>query len=144
MIMRDRIYFNSKYRDFLKELDLKNTLGLHLVNQKDLFMIAMALGLNEPTDISGKREGLFLLKDVKSSDRAIFASITLGNLSDEKDIDKYANDEINYSEGERCAEAGYAISKKKIDDSAGNEELLATRLLSELDLLYESNVKSNL
>ena len=140
--MRDRIYFNSKYRDFLKELDINNTLGFHLVNQKDLFLIAVALGLNEPKEISGKKEGLFLLKDVKTSDRAIFASITLGNLQDDKDIDKYANDDINYDEAEKCAEAGYAILKEKIDDSAGNEDLLVTRLLSELDLLYESNVKS--
>lgn len=140
--MKDRIYINLKHREFLNEMDQNNTLGFHLVNKKEIFLLAVALGLNEPKEINGKKDGYFLLKDVKSSDRAYFASITLGNIKDEKDVDKYANDEINYEEAEKCAERGFEILKQKIDESAGNEDLFITRLISELDLLYESNVKS--
>ena len=137
--MRDRIYINFNHRSFLKYMDEQNILGFHLVNKKDIFLLAVALGLKEPKDIAGKKDGYFLLKDVKSSDRAYFASILLGKK--DRDVDKCSNDEINYDESERCAEAGFNILKKKIDDTNGNEELLLKRLLSDLDLLYEANIK---
>lgn len=141
--MRDRIYINLKYRDILKEFDSNNTLGFHIADQKDIFLIAVALGLSNPKDINGTKDGLFLLTRLKTSDNALLSTITLGNLTNEKDVDKFANNEINYLEAEKCAETGFGVLNKKVQDSCGNEELLQTRLISELDLLYEKNVKSN-
>lgn len=141
--MRDRIYINLKYREILNELDSNNTLGFHIADQKDIFLVAVALGLNNPKDIVGYKDGLFLLTRLKTSDNALLSTITLGNLENEKDVDKYANNEINYSEAEKCAETGFEELNKKVQASCGNEELLQTRLISELDLLYEKNVKSN-
>lgn len=140
--MRDRIYINISHRQFLNDIKANNTLGFNLPNAKDVFLLAVALGLNSPKDIVGKKDGYFLLKDVRTADKALFASITLGKVTDDKEIDQYAKDEVNYDEAERCAESGFAILKSKIDEAGGNEELLTKRLISELDLLYQKNVKS--
>lgn len=139
--MRDRININKNYRPFLDEMDSNNTLGFHLISKKDIFIIATSLGLQNPKSL-GPKDGYFLLKDVKSFDRVYFASINLGNNIEDKEIDKYANDEINYDIAEKCAETGFEILKEKVDSANGNEDLLIKRLLSELDLLYEKNVKS--
>lgn len=140
--MRDRIFIDLSYRDFLEGIKKSNILGFHLPDAKDVFLLAVSLGLDCPKDISGRKDGYFLVKNIRTSDKAFFASITLGNMKDNKDVDKYANDEINYDEAERCAESGFEILKGKIEDSGGNEELLAKRMLSELDLLYEKYFNS--
>lgn len=143
MSNRDRIYINKGYRTFLDEMGKNNTLGFNLINKKDIFILAVALGLDTPKNFSAAKDGYFLLKDVKSFDRAYFASILLGALTDEKDVDKYANDDVNYDQAEKCAESGFEILKDKVTSAGGDEELLINRLLSELDLLYEKNVSNN-
>ena len=128
--MRDRFYINVNHRPFLKTLDDNNILGFHLITKKEIFLLAVSLGLNTPKNIIGKKDGYFLLKDVKSSDRALFGSILLGKVNDDSEVDSVANDEVNYNEAERCAESGFEILKSKIEN-APTEELLYRRLMSE-------------
>ena len=142
--MRDRIFINGSLRDgLLRECDEKNTLGMHLMETKDIFLLAAALGLNTPEDRRGKKDGYFLLKNVKTYDLALFASILLGKPENKEDIDRYANAEINYDEAERCAEAGFKKLREFIESADGDNELLEKRALAELRLLYEKNVATN-
>lgn len=143
--MRDRIFINGSLRDsLLKECDENNILGMHLMEKKDIFLLATALGLNNPTEIHGKKDGYFLLKNVKTFDLALFASIMLGKPENKNEIDKYANDEINYVEAERCAETGFIKLKELIEDADWDKELIEKRALAELQLLYQKNVASNI
>ena len=143
--MRDRIFINGSLRDsLLKECDENNILGMHLMETKDIFLLATALGLNNPTEIHGKKDGYFLLKNVKTFDLALFASIMLGKPENKNEIDKYANDEINYVEAERCAETGFIKLKELIEDADWDKELIEKRALAELQLLYQKNVASNI
>ena len=66
--MRDRIYISG----LLRKCDEKNTLGMHLMETKDIFLLAIALGLNTPEDMNGKKDGYFLLKNAKAYDLALF------------------------------------------------------------------------
>lgn len=141
--MRDRIFINLAMRDSIKEWDEKNTLGMHFLEAKDVFLLAVALGLNNPEDIKGKKDGYFLLKNVKTYDKALFASILLGKPENSDEVDKYANADVNYNESERCAESGFKKLKEFIDRANGDQELLEKHALTELKLLYERNVGSN-
>ena len=68
--MRDRLFINVGYRDsLLKECDEKNILGFHMLEAKDIFLLAAALGLNEPRDIGGKRDGYFRTSYIKTGSR---------------------------------------------------------------------------
>lgn len=139
--MRDRIYINGSLRDgLLRECDEKNILGMHLMETKDIFLLAVALGLNAPEDMHGKKDGYFLLKNVKAYDLALFASILLGIPKNKDAIDRYASADVNYNEAERCAEAGFNRLKEFIESAGGDRELLEKRALSELRLLYQKNV----
>lgn len=42
---RDRIYTSSQYRGVVDELKKNDVLGLNIVEGKDIFMLAVALGL---------------------------------------------------------------------------------------------------
>ena len=142
--MRDRIFINGSLRDgLLRECDEKNTLGMHLMETKDIFLLATALGLDTPEDMKGKKDGYFLLKNVKAYDLALFASILLGLPENKDDIDRYANAEINYDAAERCAESGFKKLREFIASAEGDKELLEKRALAELQLLYQKNVAAN-
>ena len=143
--MRDRIFINGTLRDgLLKECDEKNYLGIHMMETKDVFLLAVALGLNTPEEMQGKKDGYFLLKNVKSYDLALFASILLGKPENRDAVDRYANPEANYDEAERCAEAGFKKLKELIESAGGDEELLTKRTLAQLNMLYQQNVASNM
>ena len=143
--MRDRIYINGALRDgWLKEWDEKNYFGMHMLETKDIFLLAVALGLDKPEEMSGKKDGYFLLKNVKTYDKALFSSILLGMPEHKDETDKYANADINYDEAERCAEAGFKEIKKLIDDASGDKELLEKRAFFQLNFLYQKNVATNL
>lgn len=143
--MRDRIYINGTLRDgVLKEWAEKKYLGINMLETKDLFLLAVSMGLDSPKNINGKKDGYFLLKNVKTYDKALFASILLGKPENANDIDKYANEEVNYDESEKCAESGFCKLKDFIDSAKGNTELLEKRALAELTELYQKNVAPNL
>ena len=117
---------------------------MHMLETKDIFLLAVALGLDKPEEMSGKKDGYFLLKNVKTYDKALFSSILLGMPEHKDETDKYANADINYDEAERCAEAGFKEIKKLIDDASGDKELLEKRAFFQLNFLYQKNVATNL
>ena len=88
--MRDRLFINVGYRDsLLKECDEKNILGFHMLEAKDIFLLAAALGLNEPRDIGGKRDGYFRTSYIKTVDKALMASILLGKEENKENCNKH-------------------------------------------------------
>lgn len=143
--MRDRIFIPQSYRDeMLDGWQSKNTLGLKVLENKDIFLLAVALGLSTPEDFKEKKDGYFLLKNVETYDKALFGSILLGKLENTDNIDSFSNMDINYDESERCAISGFKKLKDFIDSAGGDSELLEKRALAQLNLLYQKNVASNI
>ena len=143
--MRDRLFINLKYRDgMLKKWDEENILGIHMLETKDVFLLATALGLDEPKDIEGKKDGYVRLSYIKTYQKSLIASILLGLEENKENIDSFANAEVNYDEAERCAEAGFIKLKEIIESAGGDTELLEKRILAQLNMLYQKNVAANL
>ena len=122
----------------------KNVLGMHMLETKDIFLLATALGLEKPQDIQGKKDGYVRLSYIKTYQKALMASILLGLEENRDEIDKFANEDVNYDEAERCAESGFKILKEMIDSAGGDIELFEKRIFSQLNMLYQKNVASNL
>lgn len=142
--MRDRLFINLNYRDtMLSEWDEKNILGMHMLETKDIFLLATALGLDDPKDIRGKKDGYVRLSYIKTYHKALMASILLGLEENRDRVDDFANEEVNYDEAERCAESGFEKLKEMIDAAGGDLELLEKRIFSQLNMLYQKNVASN-
>lgn len=140
---RDRVYINANYREFIDDLKKKDLLGFEMVENKDSFLIAVALGLQSPSQLKSK-DGWFLLKNLKSADKALLSSVLLGTANSDEEIDAYADLDKNLGQCEQCAEAGFAILQKKINDANGDEDILEARLLKELDLLYTKVVENDI
>lgn len=143
MATRDRMYYPRKYKQFNKALtnhDIKS-LGLDTLSNLDLFKLAVAYGLDDPTDFDGAKEGLFLLKDIKTTyDQSLLNIVKLGTASNNDEIDEFCNLELNYDEAEKCACTGFSKLKELIE-SNNDEELLIKKMIRELETLYLTNVK---
>ena len=135
--MRDRLYINVLYRDQIDVWKEKKVLGIDMLENKDIFLLAVALGMGSPVEIQGKRDGFIRTSYIKSRDKSLLASLLLGKLESQEDIDRFANDDLAYEEAERCAESGFAILKNMIDSAACDEELIEKRVL---DLLLRHEV----
>ena len=140
---RDRVYTSSQYRAVIDDLKEKDVLGLSLVEGKDTLMVAVALGLSNPTTLPN-RVGLFLNTALKTVDKALISSVLLGTISGDEEIDAYADLDKSIDLCERCAEAGYQQLLKKYNDSGCDSEVFERILLKELDLLYTQNIESDI
>ena len=140
---RDRVFINSRYRSEIEEMKEKDLLGFRMVENKDSFLLAVAMGLDLPETPKSK-DGWFLMKNLKTTDKALFASVLLGAVADDGDIDKYADLDLSLDLCEQCAERGFAELRKRVIDSNSDRELLERRLMKELDLWYTSLVESDI
>lgn len=138
---RDRVFINSGFRadvDAMKENDI---LGFSMVENKDSFLLAVALGVDAPEQVKGK-DGWFLMKNLKTADKALLAAVLLGTAENDSEVDSFADIEKAIDLCEECAEAGFAELRKKITDADKDRDILERRLLKELDMLYAANVEA--
>lgn len=143
---RDRVYVSDSFKKTTDELKNQDVLGLSMAEGKEVFMLSVALGLDNPTLLKN-RQGLFLNTALKTADKALIASVLLGTMSDDEDMDQHADFDKSCELCEKCAENGipsFAKKKKKYNDAGCDEELLERRLLLERDLLYSKNVLDDL
>lgn len=140
---RDRVYINSRYRSEIDEMKEKDLLGFNMVENKDSFMLAVALGIDSPETPKNK-DGWFLMKNLKTTDKAMLAAVLLGTADDDSDVDKFADLDASLDLCEQCAEKGFAELRKRVLDSNGDRELMERRLMKELDLWYTSHVENDI
>ena len=140
---RDRIYTSSQYRGVVDELKKNDVLGLNIVEGKDIFMLAVALGLDDPIPLKNK-VGLFLNTALKTADKALMASVLLGTVTDDAQLDEFADQDMSADLCEQCAEAGYQLLLKKYNDADCDPDLMERRLIKELELLFIKNVEADI
>ena len=141
--MADRIFISKKNRDLVEKWsnEKTNVLDFKEIENIEKFTFLAALGINEPKELDKSKDGYIRYDSIKSDEKSILSSILLGNAQDDE-IDLFATEEMCYKKSELCAETGFEELEKRIQESQGDEELLCKKLMSEIDLLYESKVKS--
>ena len=139
----DRVFTSEQFRNVLDQLKTNNVRSLELVDNKDIFMFAVSMGLNNPQQLKNKK-GLFLNTALKTADKALLESVLLGKVQNDSEIDEFADFEKSLELCEQCAEAGYQVPQKKYNDAGCDNELFERRLLKELELLYKKNVECDI
>ena len=140
---RDRVYTSSQYRVVVDDMKEKDVLGLGLVEGKDTLMLAVALGLANPTQLPN-RVGLFLNTALKTTDKALMSSVLRGTVTEDDEIDAFADLDKCLDLCEQCAEAGYQKLLKKYNDAGCDNEVFERMLLKELDFMFTKNVDGDL
>lgn len=140
---KDRLYVSPTYKTVIEGLKEKDVLGIKIVENKEIFMLAVALGLSKPTPLT-KRDGLSLYTALKTADKSLIASVLLGTAINNNDIDSLADFDASINLCEECAETGYTILQNKYNDAGCDEELLERRMIKELEFLYNKNVVADI
>ena len=140
----DIIYINEQYRSFIDELKSNDVLGFKLLDNKESFMLAVALGVNQPTECKKKRFGWTRKSYIKTADKAMWASVLLGTATTDEEINQYADLDKSIELCEQCAETGFDILKQQYEKAEGDAEVFERRMLKALDLLYTQNVENDI
>lgn len=141
---KDRIYINLNHRTLLDEMKRKNLLFDSIAENKDMFLMAVALGINSPAESVATRDGFILLKSLKTSDKALLGSILLKRAETDEQIDECSDFDKSLDLCELCAESGFGILRSKVIDAQWDSDILARRLLNELDLLYTKYIMDDI
>jgi len=127
----DRLYIEKNTRKIIKRIEDKNLLNIKDATQKELFLWAMSLGYNAPLKLES-RDGLFLDKNLNTSDMALIYTCYSAN---HPDVNDFADKSKIYSYAEECANRGFRIINEYFE--SGSIETLDRRLLLELNDLYD-------
>lgn len=138
--MADRAYITDENRDYINTHG--NILDFEATQNKEIFFLTMALGMDEPKKLPTKKTGWILFKTFDTSDKALIQALRLGaedvneeNINDFTDFDKC----IDYAE--QCSERGFEKLRQMVADADGDNTTLQDRLMNELDRLYRMNVE---
>ena len=133
MSVQDRFYVAKNNAKFIRSLNEKGNRYLKFNTNKETFLYAMTLGINNPTEIAGNREGLFLDTYLNIKDEALLYSV----VSEELDsLDELTEKNKVYGVAEKMANAGYRIIEDNINSISYDN--LTMKLFTELDELYEN------
>ena len=140
---RDRVYINSNYRSEIDEMKDKDALGFSMVENKEAFILAVAMGLEKPEDLKN-RDGWFLLKNLKTTDKALLAAVLLGTAKSDMEVDLFSDLDKSLDLCEQCAEAGFKELRKRFLDADKDREIIERRMMKELDMLYTSQIEADI
>lgn len=133
MSVQDRFYVAKNNAKFIRSLNEKDNRYLKFSTNKETFFYAMTLGMNNPTEIAGNREGLFLDTYLNIKDEALLYSV----VSEELDsLNELTEKNKVYEIAEKMANSGYKIIEDNINSV--NHDNLTMKLFTELDELYEN------
>lgn len=140
---RDRVYINSSYRSEIDEMKNSDVLGFSMVENKDSFLLAVAMGVDCPEAVKSK-DGWFLMKNLKTTDKALLAAVLLGTAQNDGEVDSYANMDNALDLCEQCAETGFKELRKRIIDAGKDRDIFERRMMKELDMLYTTLVEADI
>ncbi len=145
--MAQIIFYSKGKREYLQQLYSDHILGLSsTIDNKDQALFIAALGIDNPKKLSSRdQSGWFRLESIKAAhDKALMSCPLLGIAKDDNEIDEYSNLEKCMEYIEKCAENGFDVLKKKIEEADGDNAMLERRMLKDLDLLYTSTVENDI
>ncbi len=135
-----RASISERDRKFLEEN--KDKFGLGETAAKDVYALTVALGMESPKEMSKKNSSWIRAATIDMNSRAIIASARLGadDITDEN-INQFAEYNACISFADQCSYAGFEKLAQMIEEADGDNDILISELMHELDRLYETNVK---
>ncbi len=135
-----RANISERDRKFLEEN--KDKFGLGETAAKDIYALTVALGMEDPKEMAKKNTSWIRAATIDMNSRAVIASARLGadDITDEN-INQYAEYNACISFADQCSYAGFEKLAQMITEAEGDDDILISELMRELDRLYEKNVK---
>lgn len=118
--MADVFYFDQSYRQLAENID---SLLPTKIGRKELFLLAMALGLDNPTKIKGKRDSMVRYSYFKPNEISLIYTCAWRYY---KDIQALMDQNKVYTLAENCANTGFSIIANYVKE---NQHKFINRIL---------------
>jgi len=135
-VRRDRVFIRKSDREDYKLLQKKEPFKGKA--NKEVFMMAMAVGFHEGSQISfrtGEKDGFFLLKDLNDKEKSIFYAIAVA----EKNLNTLSDENEVYSIAENYANGGIKLLKDGV--FSGEYGSYVKKMESELIQIVNRKIK---
>ncbi len=128
----DRIYIDKARQEDIRGIKGKGYLEFD--NQKDVFLYAMAMGMDcySGGELTGTKDGFFNDRDLNESDKAIMYALIQPELDKIEDI---TDTELVYRKAEGMADKGFSIILDEMKDT--NIEVFLLQMLKKANELYD-------
>lgn len=118
--MADRLYIGNQYKDRIDDFDRVDLLNMKTNGERaDVFMIALALGVNKGERTSSKGKHGFILESVakgKDSLMSYIYSVAVDELRKSGQENQITDTNVVYGIAEEYANTGFEIIKQMIPD----------------------------
>ncbi len=112
-VSRDRIYIDEKFRKIREDInEMFKPLGVSY-ETKEIFLLAMVLGLDVPSQISGRRDGYFMLQNLRSEEMNL---LYLCFWHHNTDVMAMADTNKVYNIAEECANTGFQLLENYLNE----------------------------
>ncbi len=138
----DRIYVSKRVRLMLDDMKESNYFGLsdHRVTRSELFLFAIALGMDVPKSKLESKESLVLENAIGAQTKASMYALFIDSAECDN-IDSVADKGKVYSLAEEYANTGFSILEDYI--SRCKDEALIWTLIQEMDEQYKLLMPNN-
>ena len=112
------------------------------VNTKDIYLLAMALGLDkEPTSSIKGGESYTRTIYFKDFDRALLVSALLENANSTEDLLEFCDIKKAFSNSKGFTDAGFEVIDELAQNAMYDPELMVKKLLEYVEDLYDETIK---
>jgi len=134
---QDRIYIDKSRQDKIR--GIKGAKYLEFDNQKDVFMFALAMGMDcyMGGELTGSKDGFFNDRDLNEADKALIYALICPEL---EKIEDMTDRDLVFRKAEGMADKGFTIILDEMKDV--NTEVFLCQMQIKADELYE-NAKKN-
>jgi len=139
MEKQDRIYIDKARQESIRGIKGKGYLEFD--NQKDVFMYAMAMGMDcyAGGELTGTKDGFFNDRDLNEADKALMYALIQPELDKIEDI---TDRDLVFRKAEGMADKGFSIIIDEMKDT--NIEVFLLQMLNKTNELYASAKESGL
>ncbi len=141
-------YIDKKYRKLIADMTAGNILGFKDASTWQIFCLAMAMGVKNPTPLTTKESYArveYLRSEFESN--ALIEAVSIARAENDSDIDRFAPLSEAEEYTEQLANSGLGVLLQMHNEmtlAGEGRDLFERRLESELETLYLRNVENNI
>lgn len=139
MEKQDRIYIDKSRQESIRGIKSKGYLEFD--NQKDVFMYAMAMGMDcySGGELTGSKDGFFNDRDLNEADKALLYALIQPELDKIEDI---TDRDLVFRKAEGMADKGFTVILDEMKDA--NTEVFMLKMLNRANELYMDALEDGL
>lgn len=112
------------------------------INNKDIYLLAVALGLDSPAEKLIKPESWVRMVNFRDHDKALAIAAYMATALDSDSVGKYCDQRDAFAYCKQFTDAGFRIIDSFASDAMYDPDLMVKKMLSYVDSIYEEVISS--